>query len=587
MVFAAFAAAGPGRQVARLLKPHRRNLAVAAVAFSFKHSPVWIMPFVTAAVIDTVVDHAPLSSLFWVAVATIAIVAQNYPVTLLYVRRQSRALRSVEASLRTALTRRLQELSIGYHKRTNAGVLHAKVVRDVESLVEALRQTFDTSLGAVTTLVGAIVLIALRVPQFVLVFAVVVPAAALLVSASRRPMRSSNTLFRTEVERMSVRVTEMAHLIPVTRAHASEESEAQRVEAAVSGVRRAGLELDRVNGRFGAVSWIGFQVLSIGCLMVAAWLAWHGVWGMGAGDVVLLASYFVQLTGAVSALIAVAPFVTRGFEGVRSLGEILAAEELEPTAGRRPIANVEGRISFENVVVAYAESPNKPALRGVSLAIAPGETIALVGRSGSGKSTLLNALIGFVEPTSGRIEVDGKDLATIDLRSLRKAVGVVPQEPILFEGTVRDNVTYGNDLVDDSRAIEALKGAHAWEFVEQAGGLDMSVGDNGGQLSGGQRQRLTIARALYRDPRILILDEATSALDPESELLVRAALETLMDGRTTLVVAHRLSTIARADRIVVLAHGEIAQIGSHEELLGRPGVYRHLHGLNGIGRERG
>ena len=154
------------------------------------------------------------------------------------------------------MTRRLQELSIGYHRRTNAGVLHAKVVRDVESLVEAVRQTFDTGLGAVTTLAGAIVLIALRVPQFVLVFAVVVPAAALLVTASRRPMRSKNSLFRSEMERMSVRVTEMAHLIPVTRAHASEESEALRVAAAVSGVRQAGLELDRVNGRFGAVSWV-------------------------------------------------------------------------------------------------------------------------------------------------------------------------------------------------------------------------------------------------------------------------------------------------------------------------------------------
>jgi len=577
VVTAAIEPLHPLRSFLRLYRTERIHVGIATASFAVKHAPVWITPFMTAIIIDAVVTHDTLPHLLWPAGVMIVAIAQNYPASLLYVRRQSVAVRNVEAALRRALTRRLQELSIGFHRRTSAGVLQAKVIRDVETIVEASRQVLDTGLGAVTTLVGALVLTAVRVPEFLPVYALAVPAAAALLAMSRRRMRERNADFRSHMERMSVRVAEMAHLIPITRAHASEDSETARVDDAVVGVRSAGMRLDLVNGRFGALSWIGFQTLAVGCLVGAAWLAWSGIWGVTAGDVVMLSSYFVQLTGSVTALLMIAPMLSRGIESVRSISEVLVADDIEHNAGKPLVNDIHGRIDLENLRIEYADANGAAALDGIDLVIAPGETVAFVGPSGSGKSTMLNTVIGFVAPAHGRVLVDGRDLQSVDMRSVRRHVAVVPQEALLFEGSVRDNVTYGSAQMSDEAVMEALEGAQAWEFVSAIGGLDATIGEKGARLSGGQRQRITIARALVRDPRILLLDEATSALDSESERLVQLALQHLMRGRTTLVVAHRLSTIRAAHRIVVLDHGRIVEMGSHSELLEANGLYAEMH----------
>jgi len=574
--------AHPVRTLGHLFRPQRRRMVVAALAFAAKHSPIWVIPALTANVIDVVVEHQPLRKL-WIAAALMTLViAQNVPLAQVYVRYLSVAVRTVETNLRMALSRRLQELSIGYHRRVSAGVLQAKIVRDVENVVESSRQAFDSGMAAITTLLGALVITAFRVPQFLPVFALAVPASAALVVSMRRRMTTRNADFRVQVERMSARVSEMTHLIPITRAHALERDELDRMDATLGDVRDAGIRLDVTNGRFGALSWTAMQLLSVACLVGAAWVAWSGMWGMSAGDVTMLSSYFVALTASVTALMTLAPVITKGLESVRSMSEVLTEPDLERNAGKATVEQVRGDVDFEGVRYVYDDAPDEVAVDGLDLHVRAGETIALVGPSGSGKSTVLNMVIGFLTPSQGRILLDGRDMTDLDLRSYRRRLAVVPQESLLFEGTVRDNVTYGSpDLADDD-VRTALRDANALEFVEQMGGLDAVIGERGARLSGGQRQRLAIARALVRDPRVLVLDEATSALDTSSERLVQEALGRLMAGRTTFVVAHRLSTIRGADRIAFMRAGRLVEIGSHDELVAADGAYAELNRLTTV-----
>ena len=291
----------------------------------------------------------------------------------------------------------------------------------------------------------------------------------------------------------------------------------------------------------------------------------------------MLSAFFTTLTASASSLISLTPVISKGLESVRSVGEVLEAPDLETNAGKAQVTSVEGRIEFEEVCFSYPES-GQPAVDGFTLVVRPGETITLVGPSGAGKSTILNLLIGFIRPSQGRILLDGADMASLDLRSYRRFLSVVPQESILFEGTVRENVGYGLPDVDERAVRDALRAANALEFVaDLPDGLDTVIGERGARLSGGQKQRIAIARALIRDPRVLILDEATSALDTHSEALVQQALGRLVDGRTVFVVAHRLSTVRGADRIVVLDQGRIVEVGRHDDLLQRGGAYANLH----------
>lgn len=490
----------PVRTLLYLFQPDRRRVALAIAVYFAKHTPVWLLPLITANIIDVVVRHQPIAILWWNAAVLLVILSLNLPLHLLYVRWMHGSIRRMGTRLRSALCHRMQQLSIGYHSRVSAGVLQAKVVRDVESIENATQQTADMGLGAIATLLGGLTVIGIQAPLFLPVFLVLVPASALLVVRLRNRLRTDNESFRREVEQLSSRINEMTTLIPITRAHGLEGTALRRVDRTLGRVLSAGLRLDLLNGRFGSLAWILFNAIGVGCLAGSALVAYYGWMNVSAGQVVMLSAYFSSLTGSVTSLMTLTPLIGKGLASVRSAGEVLQAPDLEVNSGKAEVTEVAGRVEFRGVGYSY-EDAERTSVAGFDLSVRPGETIALVGGSGAGKSTVLNLVIGFLRPTEGRILLDGRDMETLDLRSYRKFLSVVPQESILFEGSVRENVTYGMREVPEEQVLAALRDANALEFIERMPqGLDTVVGERGARLSGGQKQRLAIARALIRDP---------------------------------------------------------------------------------------
>ena len=566
----------PIRTLLYLFEEQKFSVAVAFVLFSIKHSPSWVIPLLTANIIDIITSHKSATELF-INLGILALVTlQNWPVNVLYVRFQSRAIREVENRLRSALVERMQQLSMGFYLRTNAGVLQTKVVRDVENIEQMVRNLSDGGFVAINGVIGAILITALKVPMFLPFFLILAPCSAFLIIKLRQRLNNRNEVFRSEIEDMSARVNEMTTLIPITRAHGLEQSALRTMYESFSNVKRAGLSLDAFNANFNAMAWVTFQSANVLCLATAAFCALKGKFGVTTGDVVLLTSFFGQLIGSVILVSNLMPQIAKGFASIRSLGEVLESPDIEANADKPAMKEVVGIVDFKDVTFTYPGSKT-PAITNLTLRVKPGEMIALVGPSGSGKSTLINLAIGFLRPQSGLISFDGNDLSKYDLRTARKFISVVPQESVLFDGSVRENITYGLGDLPDKTVIDALTAANAIDFVEALPeGVDTIVGERGARISGGQKQRLAIARALIRNPRILVLDEATSALDSESERSIQKALESLMANRTTFVVAHRLSTVQKADTILVLQEGNLVEQGTHLQLSKGGGLYQRL-----------
>lgn len=562
-----------------LYKGNYNKFFLAVLFFFIKHAPVWMLPIVTANIINDITSGSPetVQNIIIQAIIMVALVVLNVPMNYLYTRYKSLATRYAETGLRKALVRKLQQLSISYHKETQSGRLQSKIMRDVEA-VETLSTQMFLSILNIALNIGVALFVTISKSLIVfLFFLLTTPLAAATMVFFRNIMKKRNTEFRKEMEETSARVMEMVELIPVTRAHALEEEEVTKMSGQLFTVAEKGYKLDVIQALFGSVGWAIFQVFQVVCLGFTGFLALKG--SVGPGDITLYQSYFATIVSQVSSLMSLIPVIAKGVESVNSIGEVLLEEDIECNDGKEALKSVEGEFDFKNVRFAY-NNTDKPVLHELNLHVDKGQTIALVGESGAGKSTILNLVIGFNFATDGVVTIDGHDMRDIDLRSYRKHLAVVPQTSILFSGTIRDNITYGIDDFDEESLNKVVDAANLRDLIDSLpDGLDTVVGEHGGKLSGGQRQRVSIARALMRNPEVIVLDEATSALDSISEKLIQEALNNLTKDRTTFIVAHRLSTIKGADRIAVIADGHCVEYGTYDELMELKGEFYQMKSI--------
>ena len=543
------------------------KLILSAVCFAIKHTPAWVLPIVTANIINIATNpskHDVYEIYINVAIMVI-LVLQNIFSNYYHTKFHSLAIRHVEAELRSALVKKLQQLSILYHKEMQSGRLQSKIMRDVEAVEILSAQLFVSSLNIIINLVVALSVTLYKSKTVFTFFLMTVPIAAIVTVFFRGKIKKRNKDFRLEMEETSAKVMEMVEMLPVTRAHALEREEINKMDKQLAKVSKKGLNLDLIQSLFGSTSWAVFQIFQLICLVFTGTLAYYGE--ITVGDVVLYQTYFTTVVNQVSGIIMLIPTISKGLESVNSVGEILLAHDIERNSKKKEVSDVSGEFVFENVEYQYP-SGKKNILNGLNIQVSKGETIAFVGESGAGKSTILNIIIGFILPRGGKVYLDGNDITQIDLRSYRKYLAVVPQNTILFSGTIRDNITYGISDISEEMLENVVEAANLSKLMKELpDGLDTWIGENGGKLSGGQRQRIAIARAIIRSPKVIVLDEATSALDSISEKKIQSALNNLKKGRTTFIVAHRLSTIQDADRIAVIKDGKCVEIGTYDELM--------------------